>query len=76
MYSSYSFSISALDGTEWSMSFVSHALPLGKVPLVPIGQEDWLGPSAGLDAEARRKSSAPVGDCAAIVQPVVSHCTD
>jgi hypothetical protein len=37
----------------------------------------WVGPRAGLDAEARReKSSAPVGDRTPIVQPIVRHYTD
>jgi hypothetical protein len=31
----------------------------------------WVGPRAGLDAGARKKSSAPVGDRTPIVQPVV-----
>jgi hypothetical protein len=35
----------------------------------------WVGPRAGLDAETRRKSSAPVGDRTPIVQPVVRHYT-
>jgi hypothetical protein len=39
-YSSYSFSTSALDGGEWSASRPGHALPPGKEPPVPIGQED------------------------------------
>jgi hypothetical protein len=34
-----SFLTSALDGDEWSASRPGHALPLGKRPPVPIGQE-------------------------------------
>jgi hypothetical protein len=38
-YSSYSFTISALDGGEWSASRPDRALPPGKGPPVPIGEE-------------------------------------
>jgi hypothetical protein len=64
-YSSYSFSTSALDGGEWSASRPGCALPPGKGPPVPIGQE------AGLE----EKSSASVGDRTPIVQPAVRHYT-
>jgi hypothetical protein len=43
-YSSYSFMTSALDGGQWSVSHPSCALPLGKRPLVPIGQEAGWAP--------------------------------
>jgi hypothetical protein len=36
-YSSYSFSTSALDGSEWSASRPVRALPPGKGPPIPIG---------------------------------------
>jgi hypothetical protein len=39
MYSSYSFTTSALDGGEQSASRPGRALPPGKGPQVPIGQE-------------------------------------
>jgi hypothetical protein len=39
MYSSYSFTSSALDGSERSASRLGRALPLGKEPPVPIVQE-------------------------------------
>jgi hypothetical protein len=39
MYSSYSFTTSALDGAEWSASRPGRALPPGKGPPVPIVQE-------------------------------------
>jgi hypothetical protein len=39
MYSSYSFTTSALDEGEWSASHPSCALPLAKGPPVPIVQE-------------------------------------
>jgi hypothetical protein len=38
-YSSYSFSISALDGGKWSVWRLGPALPSWKGPPVPIGQE-------------------------------------
>jgi hypothetical protein len=44
MYSSYSFTTSALDGREWSASRPGRALPPGKGPLVPIGQEAGWAP--------------------------------
>jgi hypothetical protein len=37
--SSYSFTTSALDGSEWSASRSGRALPPRKGPLIPIGQE-------------------------------------
>jgi hypothetical protein len=36
----------------------------------------WVGLRAGLDAEARKKFSASVGDQTPVVQSVVSHYTD
>jgi hypothetical protein len=36
----------------------------------------WVGPSAGLDAETRKKSFVSVGDRTPVVQSVVSHYTD
>jgi hypothetical protein len=43
-YSSYSFTTSALDGGEWSASRSGRALPPGKGPPVPIGQEAGWAP--------------------------------
>jgi hypothetical protein len=43
-YSSYSFMTSALDGGEWSASRSGRALPPGKGPPVPIGQEAGWAP--------------------------------
>jgi hypothetical protein len=44
MYSSYSFTTSALDGSEWSASRPDRALPLGIGPPVPTGLEAGLAP--------------------------------
>jgi hypothetical protein len=43
-YSCYSFLTSALNGGEWSASRPGHALPAGKGPLVPTGQEAGWAP--------------------------------
>jgi hypothetical protein len=50
----HTFSTSALDGGEWSVSRPSHALALGKGPPVIIVQE------AGLDTEATGKILSPL----------------
>jgi hypothetical protein len=55
-YSSYSFSTSALDGGEFLASRPGSALDQGNNP----GAQwtgGWVGPRAGLDTEARGKSS-------------------
>jgi hypothetical protein len=44
VYSSYSFTTSALDGGEWSTSRPGRALPPGKGPPVPIEQEVGWAP--------------------------------
>jgi hypothetical protein len=61
MYSSYSFTTSSLDGGEWSASRPSRALPPGKGPLVPIGQEaGWASEPVWIQ-RLEGKSYAPVG---------------
>jgi hypothetical protein len=55
MYSSYSFTTSALDGGEWSASRTGRALPSGKGPPGTHWTEVWVGPRAGLDTEATGK---------------------
>jgi hypothetical protein len=55
-YSFYSFVTSALDGGEWLASRPGRALPPGKGPRSTHCTGDWVGPRAGLDAEARRKN--------------------
>jgi hypothetical protein len=52
MYSSYSFTTSALDRCEWSASRSGRALPPGEGTLWTGG---WVGPKAGLDTEIRGK---------------------
>jgi hypothetical protein len=59
-YSSYSFSISALDGGEWSASRPGRTLAPGKGPPVPICTGGWVGPRAGLDAKARGNIFSPL----------------
>jgi hypothetical protein len=75
-YSSYSFLTSALDGGEWSASRPGRALPPGKEPPVPILQEAWWASEPVWSQGLEEKSSAPVGDRTAIIQPVVRHYTD
>jgi hypothetical protein len=74
MYSSYSFTASALDGGAWSASRPARALPLGKGPPVPIGQEAGWAPEPVWIQRLEEKSSA--GDRTPIVRSVVRHYTD
>jgi hypothetical protein len=60
MYSSYSFSISALDGGEWSASRPGRALPPAKGPPGIHFTGGWVGLRAGLDTEARGKILLPL----------------
>jgi hypothetical protein len=75
VYSSYSFTTSALDGGEWSASLPGRALPPGKGPPVPIGQEAGWAPEPVWTQGIEEKSFAPAGDRTPIVQPVVRHYT-
>jgi hypothetical protein len=59
-YSSYSFLTSAVDGGEWSASSPSHAIPLGKGPSVPIGQEAGWAPEPVWTQKARGKILLPL----------------
>jgi hypothetical protein len=59
MYSSYSFTISALDGVEWSASRPGRALPPGKRTPGTHCTGGWVNPRAGLDREVRGKISCP-----------------
>jgi hypothetical protein len=77
-HSSYSLSISALDGGEWSASRPGRAFTPGERTPGTHWTGDWVGPRAGLDTQARgkilrpRRGSNP--DCP-VVQPVVRHYT-
>jgi hypothetical protein len=59
MYSSYSFSTSALHGM-WSVSSPCRALAPGKWPPGTHWIGSWVGPRAGLDTEVRRKILSPL----------------
>jgi hypothetical protein len=66
-YSSYSFLTSTLDGGEWSASRPGCALPPGKGPPVPIGQEAGWAPEPVWTQRPEEKSSASVGDRTLVV---------
>jgi hypothetical protein len=72
-YNSYSYLTSALDGGEWSASRPGRALPPGKGPLVPIGQEAGWAPEPVLTQRLEDKSFASVGGRTPIVQSVVLY---
>jgi hypothetical protein len=60
---------SALDGGEWSASLTSSALPPGKGPPVPIGQEaGWVAEPVWTQ-RLEEKSFAPAGDRTPVAQP-------
>jgi hypothetical protein len=61
-YSSYSFTTSALDGGEWSASRPDRALPPGKGPPVPTGEEAGWAPEPVWTQTIEEKFFAPVGD--------------
>jgi hypothetical protein len=75
MYSSYSFTTSALDRGEWSVSRPGRALPPGKGPPVPILQEAGWAPEPVWTQMLEEKYFAPAGDRTPVVQPVVRHYT-
>jgi hypothetical protein len=52
------------------------ALPLGKEPLVPIGQEAGWAPEPFWTRWFREKFPAPTGNLTPIVQPVAQRYTD
>jgi hypothetical protein len=71
MYSSYSFTTSALDGGEWSASRLGRALPPGKDPRYPLyrrlggpqsqsGHTDWRRNFLPLPGIERRSPGRPV----------------
>jgi hypothetical protein len=61
-YSFYSFTTSALDGGEWSESSPGRALPPGKGPPIPIGQEAGWAPEPVWTQRLEEKSFASAGD--------------
>jgi hypothetical protein len=67
---------SALDGGEWSASRQGCALPPGKGPPVPVGQEAGWVTVPVWKQRLKEKSSASVGDRTPVVQSVVRHYTD
>jgi hypothetical protein len=78
-YSSYTFSISALDGCEWSASRPDRALAPGKEPSVPTVQEDGWAPEPVWTQRLQEKSSCLCGGSnldRPVVQPVARHYTD
>jgi hypothetical protein len=62
MYSSYSFTTTALDGGEWSASRPGCALPPGKGPPVPTVQEAGWAPEPVWTQKLEEKSFVPAGD--------------
>jgi hypothetical protein len=62
MYSSYSFTASALDGGEWSASRPGRVLPPGKGPPVPIVQEAGRAPELVWTQRLEEKSLSSAGD--------------
>jgi hypothetical protein len=78
-YSSYSFSTSALGGGEWSASRPGRDLAPGKVPPVPIVQEDGWAPEPvsvqGLQEKSLRLCRESNLE-RPVVQPVARHYTD
>jgi hypothetical protein len=79
MYSSYSFTSSALDGCEWSASRPGRALPPEKGPLVPIVQEAGWAPEPVWTQRLQEKSfrlSRGSNLDRPVVHPVARHYTD
>jgi hypothetical protein len=73
-YSSYSFLTSALDGVSGQHHAPVLFYPRERTPGTHW-TGGWVGLGVSLDAGARRKISAPVGDRTPIIQPVVRHYT-
>jgi hypothetical protein len=62
MYSSYSFSTSALDGVSGQRHAPAALLPLGKGPPVPIVEEAGWNSEPVWTQRLEEKSFAPPGD--------------
>jgi hypothetical protein len=77
-YSSYSFSTSALDGSEWSASRPCRALAPGKGPPVPNVQEAGWAPEPVWIQRLEERSFRLCRDSSrdrSVVQPVARHYT-
>jgi hypothetical protein len=77
--SSYSFSTSALDGGEWSVSRPGRVLTLGKGPSLPTVQEAGWAPEPVWTTGYRKNPFASAGGSnldRPVVQPVARHYTD
>jgi hypothetical protein len=78
-YSSYTFMTSALDGGEWSALRPGRALPPGKGPPLPIGQEAGWAPEPVWTQWLEEKSSCLCQESnldRLIIQSVARHYTD
>jgi hypothetical protein len=64
----HSFTTSALDGGEWSVSRLGRALPPGKGPPVPIAQEAGWAPEPVWTQRIEEKSFASAGDGTSIAR--------
>jgi hypothetical protein len=79
MYSSYSFSTSALNGGEWSALRPSRALAPGKGPSVTIVQEAGCAPEPVWTQRLEKKSFSLCRGSnldRPVVEPVTRHYTD
>jgi hypothetical protein len=79
VYSSYSLTTSAVDGGEWSASRPGRALPPGKGPTVPIGQEAGWAPELVWTQRLQEESFCLCRGSyldRPIVQSVVRHYSD
>jgi hypothetical protein len=72
MYSSHSFTTSALDVGEWSASRPGRALPPGKDPRYPLARR-LGGPQSRSGHMLEEKSFASAGDRTPFVKYVVRH---
>jgi hypothetical protein len=76
MYSSYSFTVSAVDEGEWSTSRPGLALPPVKGLPVPIVQEAGWAPEPVWTQRLEEKSLSSAEDRTSVVQFVARHYTD
>jgi hypothetical protein len=75
MYSSYSFTTSAVEGGEWSASRPGLALPPGKGPPVPTVQEAGWAPELVWTQRLEEKSFASAEDRTSIARLPVRNQT-